>query len=233
MMSKFGRLFSSKHIGFKRLYLVVIFFLPTLSSAAVVSINFSGINLNVIGEYINALPVPAADHEFAPMFQTGQTVTGSITYDTDQADQDPDPNTGTYRVGSLAVEIPEIGLMASVSSDFMQISAFNDVGNANDQFFAFENSIDSFTNDVGLPHPDSFSVLLFGNTSMLSDDTLPTENIDWTFGNLSFDFTSIEDGSKRQVLMTFSPAPVPLPAAVWLFGSALFMLIGIARQRLS
>ena len=118
-----------------------------------VTLNFSGKQLHVVGEFINAVPVPNGLQEFAPSFQNGQTITASIAFDTNQPDIDPDPNTGTYRIGTLSVNIPELGLAASRSSNSMQISAFNDTPNPDDQFFAFVSGVDSFSNNVGLPSP--------------------------------------------------------------------------------
>ena len=88
----------------------------------------------------------------------------------------------------------------------MQISSFNDTQNPDDQFFAFVDGVVAFSGNEDLPVPLSFSIRLFGNTSMLADDQLPTGNVDWSFGNISFDF-SATDGTKRQVLMTFVPTP--------------------------
>jgi hypothetical protein len=119
-----------------------------------VSQNFSGGQLHVVGEYINAVPVPIEQQEFAPSFQQGQTVTGFIAYDTDQPDTDPGPY-GTYKIGTLSVDIPEMGLVASRSSSGMQISAFNNTPNPDDQFFAYVNGVDSFSSNVGLPSPVS------------------------------------------------------------------------------
>ena len=171
-------------------------------------LNFSGKELRVVGESINAVRVPDDRQEFAPLFKNGKTVTGSIAYDTNQPDIDPDPKTGTYRIGALSVHIPEIGLSASRSSKSMQISAFNDTSNPDDQFFAYVSGVDNFLSNAGLPRPVSFDVTLFGNTSMLTDDRLPVRALNWTFGNLSFNF-SASDGTRRQILMRFIPATAP------------------------
>jgi len=169
-------------------------------------LTFPGINLTVDGEFINAVPVPVANRQFSPLFQAGQTITVTIAFDTNQPDVDPSPNTGTYRIGMLSVSIPELGLSAVRTSNNMQISAFNNTPNPDDQFFAFVNGVDSFSNSVGLPNPTSFSALFFGNTAMLANDQLPTSPLAWTFGDASFDFIAT-DGTFRQVLLTFTPAP--------------------------
>ena len=184
--------------------------------AVLIQQKFSGVQLNVVGEYINGVPVDTSLWESAPSFQQAQTISGFIAYDTDQPDYDPGPY-GTYRIGTLSVDIPDIGLNALRSSSNMQISAFDNTPNPDDQFFAYVNGVDSFTSNVGLPNPASFSISLFGSTSMLANDLLPTNQIDWTFGNSNFDFLA-SDGSWRQVLITFEPDPFVTPDfSGWVF----------------
>jgi len=191
--------------------------------AGVYNMTFSGVNLTVAGEYINAVPVAAANQEFAPKFLAGQTVTGAISYDTNQLDNDPSPNTGTYRIGSLFVNIPELNLTASRSSSSMQISAFN--GLSNDEFFAYVNGVDSFSNTVGLPNPTSFWGALYGPTSMLVDDQLPTSPLNWNYGNVSFNFLA-SDATTRQVLLLFTPVPEPTAFTLIMVG-----LVGLAVRK--
>ena len=50
---------------------------------------------------------------------------------------------------------------------------------------------------------------------------LKTINVDWSAGS---------PGDYIRVLTNFSPSAVPVPAAVWLFGSGLLGLIGVARR---
>jgi len=175
--------------------------------AELIKQEFSGVELTVVGEYINAVPVDTSLWEFAPSFQQAQTVSGFIAYDTDQPDYDPGPF-GTYRIGTLSVDIPDIGLSALRSSIGMQISTFDNAHDSVDQFFAYVHGVDNFSSNVGLPSPLSFYVSLVGSTSMLANDLLPTNPIDWYFGNVSFDFLA-SDNSRRQVFMTFEPVPIP------------------------
>jgi hypothetical protein len=178
-----------------------------------VTLTIIGQQLNVAGEFVDAVPVPIADQEFAPLFAGGRSITATVMYDTNQLDVDPDPNTGTYRIGALSVVIPELGLTATRTSSAMQISVFNDAFNVSDQFFVAVNGVDAFSSNVGLPvpYPDtSFNILLTGPTSMLPNALLPTGPFAWTFGNLTFNFLG-SDGSVRQVLLTFVPGAAPTP----------------------
>jgi hypothetical protein len=195
---------------------------------ALVALPFSGNHLNLAGEFINGVPVPSGQEEFAPLFASGQTISASVTYDTNQPDTDASPNTGTYRIGMLSVSIPELGLAASRNSSSMQISAFDNC-NVCDQFFVFVSGADTFSSNVGLPTPSSFDVLIFGNASMLPNDHLPTNPLNWTFGNVSFDFVA-SDQTVRQVLMTFTPA-VPEPETYAMLLAGLGLMGFVARRR--
>ncbi len=186
----------------------------SIQPAEPVTLNFYGGQWSVVGEYINGVRVPDGSQEFAPLFQGGETINVSISYETNQPDTNPaDPNTGTYKIGSLSVNIPRIGLSAFRSSNSMQISSFNDTSNPDDQFFAYVSGVDSFANSVGLPSPVAFSVFIFGDTSMLANDQLPTSPLNWIHGDASFNFTD-SAGVTRQVLLAYLPAASQPPPPI-------------------
>lgn len=87
------------------------------------------------------------------------------------------------------------------------------------------NSHDSSFGTVGLFKLANVSESLNGNGELLlSGDLL------WTGG---FSYGGLLNANTSTVLGTFSlaPAAVPLPAAVWMFGSGLFGLLGVARRK--
>lgn len=178
-----------------------------VAGADPVTLTFAGARVTVAGEFINGVPVPAAEQQFAGLFAASRSMRATLRYDTNQPDTNPAPDASAFLVGALSVSIPEIGLTASRASSTMQISVFDNAFNANDQFFVAVNGVDAFTSNVGLPVPvpdTSFTMFAFGPTSMLPDDSLPTAAFAWTFGNLSFNFPAT-DGTTRQVLLTFEP----------------------------
>jgi hypothetical protein len=171
------------------------------------TLSFSGAQLNIREYILGGTPTLVSPGQFAPLFQNSNTAALSVSYDTGQTDTVPaDPNNGTYRIGSFSVQIPEIGLSVSRSSNNMQISTFLNTSNppnAVSQFFVDSNGVDSFSSNVGLPNPTDFSSTIFGNAAMLTNDSLPTSPLNWVYGDVSFRFIA-DDQTLRQVLITYS-----------------------------
>lgn len=178
-----------------------------------------------VREFSNNVLVPVAQQEFAPSFHVGDDVTGAIGYDTSLADLDASTH-GRYLGASLGIQLPQAGLSISRNSSSVEIRVLDNTSNPDDQFNVFPDGIDTFLNAVGLPTPLSFWLVLFGTTSMLSDDHLPTTSIDWNFGNVSMNLRA-RDGSERQLLIGFQRAAVPEPATWMLVGCG---LLGVTRM---
>ena len=191
--------------------------------AAPVTLTFSGEQLTIVGEYVNG--VPAQPALFAPLFNpaSAQTITVSVSYDTDQPLRDLGHGIRAYLRGAISIEIPALSLIASSRDPcpapgrfvrpadgqggctVVQISPF--LTPRNHQFFVGANAGDyTFSNAVGLPdHPTSFGAIFFGRTSMLANDALPENAFDWRSGNVSFNFINSGDGPSHQVLLSFDP----------------------------
>jgi len=196
--------------------------------ATPVTLTFSGTDLIVIGEFFlgsggqNPGLVPQNDWQFAPLFDpaSGTAVTATVSYDTNQPDTNAGGGYSVYRLGSVSLEIPGIGLSISQSSSPSDINDMQISASASPvpQFYvAAAGSFDpgnvaNFSNSVGLPEPYSFEALFDVVDGSLTDNTLPTTPLDWTNGEFSFIFTA-SDGSLRNVVLDFTPnspaAPEP------------------------
>jgi hypothetical protein len=160
-------------------------------------------------------------------------------------------NSNTKAAGkALGVFASAIGQINASAVNAVQLGAFQgylnglnaSVGQTNGGLFALttatETTTAAYTNDVAAPSAASkygiigandlsamgTTVELFGftgngGTGNLQSYVLGTAGVDAN-GNLTFTGNSTGGG-----------APVPLPAAVWLFGSGLLGLVGVSRRR--
>lgn len=215
--------------------IVTLFLFSMTMYATNYSLNFKGINLHVVGEYISA-SLATEPWQFAGYFSSGSTISGSITYNTEQMDMDPSNWNSLYTEGNLAIYIPQLYLTATrTSSSVIQISVFdnNPPGTCthdDDQFFASVEGSVSFSSTPVIPTPHRFHVFLFGDPSMLPDDQLPTAPLDWLHGDASFFFMD-SSGIERQVKLQYTPS-VPEPASLLLLGTGLCGLLLSTRSRL-
>jgi hypothetical protein len=105
------------------------------------------------------------------------------------------------------------------------------------------NGTSALTEQVGTPAPDHFQVdgypviqslltdssptILNGNATYTGDATWGWQ---WDFNIAGYDSVQISKDVRLEIDSTPIP-PVPVPAAVWLFGSGLLGLVGIARRK--
>ena len=215
-----------------RIVFIIVLGLSAEAYADPVTLTFNGEQLHLLGESIVGPPYPPNyPIDFKPMFSDGflnaKTITVSISFDTNQQDVNPDPNTGTYR-GSLSVNIPELGHSGSATSSIAQISSVDNTSNSEDQFNASGGCYPCFwppEDEFPLFNTPAFgfSVHIFGNGSMLVNDQLPTGPLNWIYGNLSVYFS--DDGAYfHEVRMAFSPIHVPESSTMAFLVSSLFGL---------
>jgi len=167
----------------------------------------------------------------------GDTFMMSYSYDTDTAvDISGSPNIGLYFLGTpMSFTLGGVTYIAPDSSSASRID--NDTGGV-DSYVA--GTARSFS-DNGLDNLTGMILLTDTDGSVFSDDSLPISFALSDFEQSMFNFGGSDDGVFGGVQgsidsITFSSdmgmSPVPLPAAIWLFGSALAGLFGFKlRQR--
>jgi len=108
-----------------------------------------------------------------------------------------------WRIDGLGTEAPDIARGSSFAG------AVN---------FLFE------TNEVGIATDAN------GNPTTSRFFFLDTDATNYTMDG-KFDLLCAGSGCVSQIYPTFAPSAVPVPAAIWLFGSGLLGLIGVARRK--
>lgn len=82
---------------------------------------------------------------------------------------------------------------------------------------------------------DTFVNFLFGGSGLLPNESSNFFFFDTSATNYAktalFDMTGTGTGPISAQFAAYSPAAVPVPAALWLFGSGLLGMLGIARRR--
>ena len=142
-------------------------------------------------------------------------VLGVLTYDT-EGNSDPGSVTS---LDSLMFNINGGGFIAP---EFTLSSPITGI-NTNSDYFVSLDAGGSYTFDLGTVFTAEPSTL---TVTLLASDTV--------FGNTSesrFFRTPLDITRSAEFLLTTTASPVPVPAAVWLFGSGLVGLAGIARRK--
>lgn len=187
---------------------VSLLFIATNINAAQVTVNFSA---NVV----------SAQNSFAG---AGPTVSGSFTYDTIQGtDFNGDPSAGLYQFSGspygFTVTVDAFGALSG-SSSLVQVG---DDG----VFLPGFDTVQFAGNDGTFQASLDWS----GATSTFTGDDLPAVSV---IEGMNPFFVIREFGQiDLQAIVTsadFVTQPVPVPAAVWLFGSALGLLGWIRRR---
>ena len=165
----------------------------------------------------------------------GDLVTGFFTYDTNASDQNPgDPIQGIYESGTMGIEIGGL----TITNNFTPVQAIADADAPNDLWTTLTGTGAGQPSILvdGVPVPDA--QLLFSFTQpdgLLTSDAQPNlldlallEVSGLTLSQGMSNPLKVVDFDK---LTSFRASVVPLPAGVWLFGTALAGLAGLNTRR--
>ena len=206
---------------------VAIFSIATSARADIIRVDFEA-----EVTYTQELPI------FGISPAIGDPVVGYFTYDTNAADQDPgDPARGIYESGTMGIEIGGL----TITNNFTPIQVTFDVNAPNDLWgttIGRGASQPSILVD-GVPIPDTQLSFSFTQpVGLLTSDAQPSL-LDLALLEVSqFNLVQDTDGRIDRLVLfdkitSFSASVVPLPAAVWLFGTALLGLLGFSGRRIA
>ena len=214
-------------IGATIFCLICVF--STVSNAVVVTWTFSG-TITGNGSISTGL---------VPGINVGDAVTGTAAYNTNASPIDLEWGATLYEL-TMPTDVLIIDVngltFSSMPGDYLAEVVHNDgdfPGNYGDRVSVSYQTDNSFINvdiqDEVAPY------------DLISDQSLPTyldfakademEGWDGNYGAIQIGFTP---GSIQQAVFSidsFETSVVPIPAAVWLFGSGLIGLIGVARRK--
>ena len=202
------------------------------AQAAIVTWTFSG-TINDLG---------TGGNEPVPGINLGDAVTGTAIYDTNTSPTDLGWATGydlTTTGGLLTIEVSGLTFSTTTAGSRLWTQVYNDRPSYGDVVF-----IES----INMTEDDVFNIQIADQVEpydLLSDESLPTYldflkaeslNPDGIGGNYGFIQSQAVMGDKPYQtalfsIDSFSMTVVPVPAAVWLFGSGLIGLIGVARRK--
>lgn len=172
------------------------------------------------------------DADLQPTFSLNDMFSGTITLDDSVTDTNPNPIIGVYRdagIGTVTV--------ANLTYTFTNKDVlFTDNIGTPPDYFSMGGG-DNGNEQILGPNVEGFSVadtfISLGDDTDLDfivGDAFQEINIDLADTDRRTFFISFGSGNKQVfgTLSTFSP--IPIPAAVWLFGSGLLGLLGVARR---
>lgn len=207
-----------------RLLLPAVLVVSSFSAnAEIITVNYSG-TLTDVGSLFGATA------------SVGDAMTGSFSYDTAGGGG---ILSMTVSFGAFTASLSGSG-STTVQNDQMNGSATNPA----DGFILRGSSTSDSLNGYSDPYMQ-FGLLKDNLDGQLWDDTLLPDSVDWaniTLADINkpdwriLDFgvantASFRDDQIRWSVDGFTVSQVPVPAAVWLFGSGLIGLFGVARRK--
>lgn len=202
-----------------------------------------------------------SDNTFASDLPVGQSVSGTFIFDTSEASASSAETTPSTTPGHEFTSFYDFAgapyevLISSNSYNFSNTAPVGVVVNDSlfltsaetngavltDGYYDWIEIFGSTTSDVGAAHtPDNGQewtlALIAGDGNWFTDgsvipDNVPPSSYTPLLMGLDFDSVGHEVGFVFASVDTLSLSAVPVPAAVWLFGSGLMVLVGAARRK--
>ncbi len=135
---------------------------------------------------------------------------------------------GSYKVDDVTFAATD--LMVTIGGDYVLTATTGSVSIWSGTWFAVAFNSGFTGNPIGGQIPQYFDIQLDDPNTVLQSGVLPLSYDISSFGN---DRSNINfpDDLNRLDFTVLSITAVPIPAAVWLFGSGLLGLVGLARRK--
>jgi len=180
------------------------------ATATLVTFNFTG-TVDTVGSNLSGT------------FSTGQTLTGSYTYDSTKLDSNPSPTIGTYAgpIQTMAFNIGSYSATLGAGGNSIKIQNLGG-------FDSYTSTASFLGSSVNGNAPSFFEINLKDSShTAFSNDSLPTTPPSLS----SFDTKTFRlvfgNGLNPNNIVSGVLTAVPLPAAVILFGAGLVALVGL------
>ena len=235
--------------------LFVAFGITSKVTAATIRIDVTATVQDASGSYL--------DNTYASNLSVGQSVNGTFIFDTSEASANTAETTPSYEPGheftsfyDFAGAPYEVSVSSNnfnftntapvgvvVNNNLLLTSAETNGAISTDGYYDWIEILGSTTSDVAGPHTpgngQEWTLALiaedgnwFTDGSVIPDNVPPSSYTPILIG-LDFDSVGDEVGFVFASVDTLTVSAVPVPAAVWLFGSGLLTLVGLARRRAS
>ena len=233
--------------------LFVAFCITPKVTAAPISIDITATVQDASGSYLN--------NTYASNLSAGQSVSGTFIFDTNEAnastaettpsDVEGHEFTSFYDFTGVPYEVSvssnsysftntaPVGVV--VNDNLLLTSAETNGAVSTDGYYDWIEVLGSTTSDVAGPHTPGNGqewtlALIAGDGNWFSDGSVIPDNVppsSYTPILIGLDFDSVGDevGFVFATVDTLTVSAVPVPAAVWLFGSGLMTLVGLARRK--
>ena len=208
-----------------------------------INVNAAPVTLEFTGGFTSysTIPTTAYSETLASEFTSGDTITVSYTYESTQLPSDPDQFDNTfYNISNISIDYGAYSASSNRTSSasirvqnnavsYDRYSLVTHIG------YGLDGDILSLGEEPDVFTIDNFNLnLIDSSKSVLSSSLLPTPFPDVNAFDSKYMSIRLKDTNNDFHFLRWSVdsvTTVPVPAALWLFGSGLLGLIGVARRK--